>query len=92
MPDAREDLTVGLGSIAGWNVSMVGKNLTNRVIRMYGAALPTSDVEHMASAMRHAQVRTLDSPYGHIATVLPPGTPEFAFFYSPTRAFLDSLS
>jgi hypothetical protein len=92
MPDAREDLTIGLGSSAGWGVSIVGKNLINRVIRTYGAALPTSDVEHVASAMRHAQVRTLESHYGHIATTLPPGMPEFAFFDSQTRAFLDSFS
>ena len=56
------------------------------------AIMPASDVEHLANAMRHSQVRTFESPYGHLATALPAGTPEFAFFDSETRAFLDALS
>lgn len=39
---AREDLTVTLASDRGWELSAVGKNLTDHVIRSYGAALPTS--------------------------------------------------
>jgi iron complex outermembrane receptor protein len=39
---AREDLTVTLASVHGWEFSVVGKNLTNHVIRSYGAAIATS--------------------------------------------------
>jgi outer membrane receptor protein involved in Fe transport len=39
---AREDLTLALGSAAGWELAVIGKNLTDRTIRTYGAAYPTS--------------------------------------------------
>lgn len=39
---AREDLSVTLASTSGWEVSVIGKNLGDIVIRTYGAALPTS--------------------------------------------------
>lgn len=39
---AREDLTLALSSKSGWELSLLGQNLTNEVIRTYGAALPAS--------------------------------------------------
>jgi iron complex outermembrane recepter protein len=39
---AREDLTLALASAAGWELAVIGKNLTDRTIRTYGAAYPTS--------------------------------------------------
>ncbi len=39
---AREDLTLGLGSERGWDLSVTAQNLTNETIRTYGAALPAS--------------------------------------------------
>ena len=39
---AREDLTVSLTSRHGWEVSVVGKNLTDHVIRSFGAAIPAT--------------------------------------------------
>lgn len=38
----REDLTIALASDNGWELSVIGKNLTDHVIRSFGAALPTS--------------------------------------------------
>jgi outer membrane receptor protein involved in Fe transport len=38
----REDATVTLTSPHGWELSLIGKNLADTVIRTYGAALPTS--------------------------------------------------
>jgi iron complex outermembrane receptor protein len=38
----REDLTIALASENGWELSVIGKNLTDHVIRSFGAALPTS--------------------------------------------------
>jgi outer membrane receptor protein involved in Fe transport len=38
----REDLTLTLASQSGWEASLIGQNLTDEVIRTYGAALPAS--------------------------------------------------
>jgi len=38
----REDLTLALASAAGWELAVIGKNLTDRTIRTYAAAYPTS--------------------------------------------------
>jgi len=39
---AREDLTIALASLHGWEISVIGKNLTDHIIRTYGASYPTS--------------------------------------------------
>jgi iron complex outermembrane recepter protein len=38
----REDLTLALEHQAGWEISLVGQNLTDETIRTFGAAVPTS--------------------------------------------------
>lgn len=38
----REDVTIALSGAAGWEVSVVGQNLTNETIRTYGAAIPAT--------------------------------------------------
>jgi outer membrane receptor protein involved in Fe transport len=38
----REDLTLALTGKSGWELAFVGQNLTDQVIRTYGAALPAS--------------------------------------------------
>lgn len=38
----RDDLTIGLSSANGWDISLIGKNLSNELIRTYGATLPAS--------------------------------------------------
>jgi iron complex outermembrane recepter protein len=38
----REDLTLALAGAAGWELAVIGKNLTDRTIRTYAAAYPTS--------------------------------------------------
>lgn len=39
---AREDLTIALASDQGWEVAVIGKNLTDHTIRSFGAPVPTS--------------------------------------------------
>lgn len=38
----RDDLTLAVSDVGGWELALVGRNLTNEVIRSYGATLPTS--------------------------------------------------
>lgn len=38
----RDDLTLALSSDTGWEVALVGRNLTDETIRSFGATLPTS--------------------------------------------------